>query len=191
MTLEILRSARKTLQLEIVPPDLHLRVRAPLNCPDSEVRRFVDSHAEWVRVHTRRLREKLAEPAPPPLSPQQLQALKARAQAYLPGRVCLYAQALGVSYGRISIRSQKTRWGSCSARGHLSFNCLLMLMPPDIIDYVVVHELCHRREMNHSPRFYALLGSLVPDWRQRGQWIKENGALIMRRLKNETKEDAL
>lgn len=191
MTLEILRSARKTLQLEIVPPDLHLRVRAPLHCSDGEVRRFVDSHADWVRNHTRRLRERLAEPAPPPLSPRELQALKERAKAYIPGRVCLCAQRLGVSYGRITIRSQKTRWGSCSARGDLSFNCLLMLMPPEIIDYVVAHELCHRREMNHSPRFYALLGSLMPDWRQHGQWIRENGALLMRRLKNETKEDVL
>jgi predicted metal-dependent hydrolase len=87
-----------------------------------------------------------------------------------------------VSYGRITIRNQKTRWGSCSGKGNLNFNCLLMLAPPEVLDYVVVHELCHRREMNHSPRFWALVEQVLPDWRQRRQWLKTHGDALMRRM---------
>ena len=93
-----------------------------------------------------------------------------------------YAPIVGVSYGRITIRSQRSRWGSCSSNGNLNFNCLLMLVPPGVLDSVVVHELCHRKEMNHSPRFYAEVLRVLPDYRERDRWLKENGAMLMARL---------
>ena len=73
-----------------------------------------------------------------------------------------------VSYGRISIREQKTRWGSCSSKGNLNFNWRLILAPEEVLDYVVVHELAHRREMNHSKAFYAIVESVLPDIELRG-----------------------
>ena len=82
---------------------------------------------------------------------------------------------MGVSYGRISIRAAKTRWGSCSADGNLNFHWKLVLMPPEILDYVVVHELAHRREMNHSDRFWAQVERVLPDYRERRRWLKEHG----------------
>jgi predicted metal-dependent hydrolase len=82
---------------------------------------------------------------------------------------------MGVEYGRITIRMQKSRWGSCSGKGNLNFNCLLMRTPDEIIDYVVVHELCHLKEMNHSPRFWAEVEKIFPDYKERRKWLKDHG----------------
>ena len=90
---------------------------------------------------------------------------------------------MGVTYNRITIRHQKTRWGSCSSQGNLNFNCLLMLTPPEVIDSVVVHELCHRKEMNHSDRFYAEVLRVFPNYPKCRKWLKDNGSLLMMRLK--------
>ena len=90
---------------------------------------------------------------------------------------------MGVDYGQITIRSQKTRWGSCSSKGNLNFNCLLLLAPPEVLDYVVVHELCHRKEMNHSPRFWAEVARVMPDYKVRRKWLKDNGNGLMQLLK--------
>jgi predicted metal-dependent hydrolase len=89
------------------------------------------------------------------------------------------AEALGVSYRRIEIRDQRTRWGSCSPRGTLSFNWRLALAPLEVLDYVVVHELCHLREANHSPRFWRLVGERRPAWREQRAWLREYGAELL------------
>lgn len=89
---------------------------------------------------------------------------------------------MGISFGRITIRSQHTRWGSCSADGNLSFNCLLMFAPESVQDYVVVHELCHRKHMNHSPAFWAEVEKVLPDYRLQKAWLKEQGTSLLARL---------
>ena len=94
-------------------------------------------------------------------------------------RVAYYAEKLGVSYGKITLRQQKTRWGSCAANGKLNFNWLLILAPPEVLDYVVVHELCHRREMNHSQAFWKEVEKILPDYRERQKWLKDNGWRLM------------
>ena len=95
----------------------------------------------------------------------------------IPERVRHFAPLIGVDYGRITIRCQRTRWGSCSAKGNLSFNCLLMLLPNEVVDSVVVHELCHRKHMNHSPLFYAEIERVFPEYRKCSKWLKENGGM--------------
>ncbi|MBR4241372.1 MAG: M48 family metallopeptidase, partial [Eubacterium sp.] len=75
-----------------------------------------------------------------------------------------------------------TKWGSCSSKGNLNFNCLLMLTPPEVIDSVVVHELCHRKEMNHSKRFYDEVLRVYPDYKKWNKWLKDNGSAIMNRM---------
>ena len=89
---------------------------------------------------------------------------------------------VGVTYGRITIRNQRSRWGSCSGKGNLNFNCLLMLTPSHVIDYVVVHELCHRLEMNHSPAFLAQVERVLPDYRKSREWLKEHEKELIGRL---------
>ena len=97
-------------------------------------------------------------------------------------RVQFYAPLIGVTYNQIAIRAQHTRWGSCSSKGNLNFNCLLALVPPEVLDYVVVHELCHRKELNHSDRFWNEVGKILPDYKDRKKWLKDNGSNLIARI---------
>ena len=117
-----------------------------------------------------------------PLTMEDIQKLADEALRVIPGRVAHFAPLVGVTYGRITVRNQRTRWGSCSSKGNLNFNCLLMLAPPGILDYVVVHELCHRKEMNHSPKFWAEVAKVMPDYKERQKWLRTEGSSIMRRM---------
>lgn len=177
--IEVRRSARKTIALEI-RPDGSLLMRVPRQMTAREIDRFLDEQDGWIRKHLAQVRTRQAElPQTEPLTAEQIRALADQALQVIPERVRYYAPLVGVTYGRITIRNQRTRWGSCSAKGNLNFNCLLMLMPPEILDYVVVHELAHRREMNHSPAFWAIVESVLPDYRTRRQWLKEHGGAYM------------
>ena len=127
----------------------------------------------------------LSRKIPAELSEEKTEEIRRLADAAmldLPQRVRRYAPIVGVTVGRITIRNQKTRWGSCSAKGNLNFNCLLMLCPEEVRDYVVVHELCHRRELNHSPRFWAEVARIMPDYAARRKWLKTQGQSLIRRL---------
>ena len=97
-------------------------------------------------------------------------------------RAAYYAPVVGVSYSRITVRSQRTKWGSCSSKGGLNFNCLLLLAPTEVLDYVVVHELCHRLEMNHSARFWAEVERVLPDYAAARKWLRQNGGSLLARL---------
>ena len=177
--IEVRRSARKTIALEI-RPDGSLLMRVPRQMTAREIDRFLDEQDGWIRKHLAQVQARQAElPQTEPLTAEQIRALADQALQVIPERVRYYAPLVGVTYGRITIRNQRTRWGSCSAKGNLNFNCLLMLMPPEILDYVVVHELAHRREMNHSPAFWAIVESVLPDYRTRRQWLKEHGGAYM------------
>ena len=109
-----------------------------------------------------------------PVSPEILE-LKAKAKEELPAIVKKYAGLMGVTYNRITIRHQKTRWGSCTKTGNLSFNCLLMKMPENVRDYVIIHELAHLKELNHSTKFWAIVAEYCPWYKDAKLWLKENG----------------
>lgn len=178
----IKRSKRKTIGLE-VKADGQVLVRAPYALPAYRIEQFVKDHEAWIRKHKEIVKERAeSRAAVPHFTPEELLALAERAKAYIPGRVAYYAPRIGVTYGRITIRTQKTRWGSCSAKGNLNFNCLLMMAPPEVLDSVVVHELCHRKEMNHSKRFYEEIDKVFPDYRKWHAWLKKNGAGLLARL---------
>lgn len=154
-------------------------VRCPRRLSVRTVQSFVEEKRPWIEKH---LALRLARPQLPPFTPEELNALAEQARQVLPERVAHYASLLGVSYGRITIRAQRSRWGSCSAKGNLNFNCLLMLAPPEVRDYVVAHELCHRLELNHSQRFWARVEGIVPDYKLHRKWLKENGSSLIGRL---------
>ena len=102
-----------------------------------------------------------------------------RAKAYFPIRIEELAQQHGLTYNRVFIKNQKTRWGSCSVKRNLNFNLRLMMAPPGAIDSVIIHELCHLKILNHSPAFWDLVAKLYPDYGQWQQWFKENGHLLV------------
>ena len=182
---EVIRSSRKTLAIE-VRPDGTIRIRAPRFCSTLQIQRFVRQNQNWIlkklgQAEERQERKKT--PAGTPFTAQELRILARQAAEDLPPRAARYAEQMGVRYGRITIRAQKTRWGSCSAKGNLNFNCLLMLLPEELQDYVLVHELAHRKEMNHSSRFWAEVEKMLPDYRQRRSRLKKEGAMLMERLR--------
>ena len=177
MEYEVIRSGRRTLALEIRAGKL--LVRAPLWTPDAQIDRFVREHRRWIEARMEKADEARRAQK---LTGEELRALKKKAARVIPARVAFFAPQIGVGYGRVTIRAQRTRWGSCGRNGNLNFNCLLMLAPPEVLDSVVVHELCHRREMNHSARFYAEVLRVFPEYRKHRQWLKENGEALMARL---------
>ena len=175
---QIIRSNRKTISIQIVPPG-QVVVRCPNRMKNEDVRAFVQSKRRWIETH---LQKFSSSPALPPLTPEQVKKLAAQALRVIPERVAYFAPKVGVTYGNITIRSQRTRWGSCSSKGNLNFNCLLMLAPAEVVDYVVVHELCHRKELNHSARFWAEVERILPDYKIRQKWLKDNGSSLIGRL---------
>ncbi len=178
---ELIRSDRKTVSLQIRGGALV--VRAPRRAKQADIDRVVEEHRAWIEKHLAAAAEqKRQAEETPKLSYEEIQALAERALQVIPERVAYYAPKVGVTYGRITIRNQRSRWGSCSARGNLNFNCLLMLAPPEVLDSVVVHELCHRIEMNHSPRFYAEVYRVFPEYDRYHKWLKENGPALMARM---------
>lgn len=112
----------------------------------------------------------------------EVKNIKRKARKIIPERIGYWAEKIGVTYGRIAIRLQSSRWGSCAANGNLNFNCLLVLMPSEVLDSVVVHELCHRRHMNHSKEFYAEIDRVFPDYRRWNKWLKDNGGVYLKRV---------
>ena len=117
-----------------------------------------------------------------PITKDEIDSLKATAKPIIEEKVRFFADKMGVEYEKITIRNQKTRYGSCTAKGNLNFNCLIMLMPEEIIDYVIVHELCHIKEMNHSHRFWKAVEDILPDYKERRKWLKLNGNIFIERM---------
>ena len=182
--MKIIRSNRKSFALEIKPRE-GLIVCVPLRATQAQVKKFIDDHRDWIKFHLEKMREKQASLANvDKLSMDEIKALAEQALKVIPERVKYYAEKLGVTYGRITIRNQRTRWGSCSQKRNLNFNCLLMLVPPEVLDSVIVHELCHIKEMNHSDKFYTEVLRVFPDYWKHQKWLKENGTAIMARIKS-------
>ena len=196
MNVKIIRSNRKTLAIQI-NPDLSVTVRAPMYAPQSDIERILREKESWIQKHIEKIREQEAKRKKTQgekgeygefverdyLTNEEIKKLADKALQYIPKRVSYFAKQIGVTYGKIKIRNQKTRWGSCRSKGNLYFNCLLMLTPPEVIDYVVVHELCHRKEMNHSRVFWVEVEKVLPNYKEQVKWLKENGGQIIGRMK--------
>ena len=183
--IEVIRSKRKTLAIEI-RPDMRVVVRAPEKIPQNEIMKFVEEKQNWIKKHlvqmyfkAEEIKKQKKEPA---LTNADIEKLCQKALSVIPDKVKYYAEIMGVTYVRITIRNQKTRWGSCSSKGNLNFNCLLMLMPDKVLDYVVVHELCHLKQMNHSKKFWKEVERYMPDYKNYKKWLNENGGALIERM---------
>lgn len=181
MRISVVRSNRRTMSIA-VRDDGVIVVRAPLLTGDREIRRFAEKHIDWIEHQLKKVNNQTEQRARiQPLSETEIGALAEAAKKDFPPRVTHYADMIGVPYGRITIRNQKTKWGSCSSKGNLNFNCLLMLAPESVRDYVVVHELCHIKQMNHSYDFWNLVEKAMPNYKDAKSWLKDNGAALMLR----------
>lgn len=174
----VIKSRRKTMAISI-DRDGEIFFRVPLRTSEREIMRMAEEKSHWIITNYLKIRDKKNSRPVSDLSAVQRSALEKRykdaARAYIPQRVAYYHAMTGGVYERITIRDQKTRWGSCSSKGTLSFNWRLMLAPPAVLDYVVVHELCHLTHMDHSPAFWQAVEAICPDYRQLRLWLKEHG----------------
>lgn len=176
------RSLRRTCQIT-VEKDGSVILRMPLLSSDAEAEDLVVRHQRWIRKRLEAQKTEAAEGKKlPKLTDGEKRVIKRNAQQVIPERVALYAQIAGVDYGKISYRFQRTRWGSCTKKGDLSFNCMLMLAPPEVLDSVIVHELCHRKVMNHSAQFYQEVFKIYPGYKSCRAWLKKHGRELVERI---------
>ena len=174
-------SKRKSLGIEITGEG-DIIVRAPGYISKRAVEAFIVEKREWVLRNREKVLAKRANSrlnSFTPLEEQKIAVLKKRflnaAKIYFPKRCEELVRRTGGHYEKITVRNQKTRWGSCSQTGTLSFNYRLMMAPPEVIDYVIVHELCHLTHMNHSKAFWNKVAGILPDYAERKQWLKVHG----------------
>jgi predicted metal-dependent hydrolase len=183
MDVRVIRSRRKTVALQVLGLN-DVVVRAPMRMSNREIEEFVQQNMDWIQKNLKKVAENQKEEEEiVPMTEAEVRELAERATQLISERVKYFAPLVGVTYGRIIIRNQKSRWGSCSVKGNLNFNVGLLLAPPEVLDYVVVHELCHRKEMNHSPKFWAEVSKLIPDYKQHEKWLKDNGRAIIKKIR--------
>lgn len=176
----IVRSSRRTLSLE-VRTDGEIVVRAPQRMSEVRIRKFVEEKRDWILKNLEKISGRQEEESTLPVfSEEQKADFRKQAAVIFAERTAYFANIMGVEYGGITIREQKTRWGSCSSKRNLNFNWKLVLAPRNVLDYVVVHELCHLIEMNHSPRFWAQVENVLPDYRYERKWLKDHGWMLMK-----------
>lgn len=175
---EVIYSRRKTCAVSI-SAEGKITLRLPLRTSETQIHRLLLDKQSWIIRHYLEAVKRRENRPVSDLTDIQREALEKRylaaAKEYFPKRAAYFAPLTGGTYHRITIRDQKTRWGSCSAKGTLSFNWRLMLAPPAVLDYVIVHELCHLTHMDHSKAFWALVESVCPDYRTHRKWLKDHG----------------
>lgn len=170
MDFELIRSKRKTLALEI-RRDGSVVVRAPKRVSMAAIQSFVAKHQAWLEKHLARQNQRLqAHPEP---SPEEEARLKALAREVIPQRVAHFAAKMGLTPAAVKLTSARTRFGSCSAKNSLCFSWRLMAYPMEAVDYVVVHELAHIVHKNHQAPFYALVASVLPDYKSRQALLRQ------------------
>lgn len=166
-----------------IKQDGRIIVRVPNRVSNRDIKRFIEDKWDWIENTLSKIEEiNQNREEVEPFDETELLRIKKQAKREIPVLVDMYAKQLGVTYGRISIRAQKTRWGSCTFEGNLNFNCLLILLPERVMRYVVVHELCHRKEMNHSKRFWNEVAKILPDYKELRKILKEEGGQFLDRL---------
>ena len=169
MDYEIIYSNRRTLSLCVKHG--RLIVRAPAKTPKKKIEETVNSHRAWIEKHIEKQREKKEKFDS--LTEEEIKALRKSAKQVLTAKTEYFSKIMGLKYGRISITGAKTRFGSCSSAGNISYSYRLMLYPEEAIDYVVVHELAHLLQMNHSPSFYSIIEAALPDYKRRKMLLKK------------------
>lgn len=182
METKLVRRRRKTLSLRITPEG-NLEIRAPMGMPAREIEAFVTEKARWIEIHRAQVLRDFAQGRQAPLEEEAIRELKRQTKEKLTPMLAFHARRMGVSYGSVTVRCQQTRWGSCSGAGNLNFNCLLALAPDNVMEYVAVHELAHRKQMNHSAAFWQEVAREFPGYAQARAWLKQNGGGLLARAR--------
>ena len=171
LRIHFVRMRRARRYVMRVRPDGAVRVTIPRGGSKAEALRFADRHLDWALRQRSRV---LASRRPAAVDRE----LRDRARRELPPQLLALAARHGLQVSRVSIRNQRSRWGSCSSSGHISLNFRLLLMPDFVREYILVHELMHMRQANHSIRFWRLVEAACPRFREAERWLKKHGASL-------------
>lgn len=173
---EIIRSNRRSMAIQI-RTDGSVVVRVPMHASDRAIKRFVSAHARWIADNRGQMFERRKKLADNPYDIPAWESLSAAdkkiAKQKIMEHVDYYARRMEIDYGSISMRNQKSRWGSCSSKGNLNFNYRLAYLPEELLDYVVVHELAHRRHMDHSAAFWEEVETYYPAYKKCRQMLND------------------
>jgi predicted metal-dependent hydrolase len=170
-TFYFVRHKRARRYLLRVDHDGRVRVTIPRGGSRREAEAFAGRSLKWIASQRARV-------APPVFTPDERRSLRQRAQAELPPRLLALAAAHGLTVPRVSVRNQRTRWGSCGRDGHICLNWRLIAMPGSVRDYVLIHELMHLRRLDHSPAYWRLVAAACPGYREARAWLRANGASL-------------
>lgn len=167
MEVWLTRKAIKNMHLRVKPPDGRIEVSVPLRLSLATIRKFVGEKRDWIERQ-----QKVIAASPrgeaAAATPEEVEQWRAVVQACVPPLIAAWEPIMGVKAGKLAYRNMTSRWGSCQpATGRICINVRLALYPPECLEYVVVHELCHLLERGHGPRFHALMDHFMPDWKQR------------------------
>ena len=168
MEYKVVYSARKTISICI--ENMSVVVKAPIGTDRKTIEKLLIKHTRWIQkgIETQRKKEELKRY----LTPEEVKKLKKEAKLYCKEKADYFANIMGLKYSRITITSAQKRFGSCSSKGNISFSYRLMLYPEPAREYVIVHELAHLKEMNHSKRFYDIVASVIPDYKNRKRLLR-------------------
>lgn len=143
-------------------------VSAPRMCPMYSIDQTITQNTQWIKQHVLTQSKKVT------IDPSVVKHIKKALRPIIETHLLQFNSYYGFSYNRVSIRYQRTRWGSCSSNGTLSFNCALMCISRELREYVVVHELCHLQEMNHSKKFWELVEKTIPQYKELRKQLKRS-----------------
>lgn len=170
-TIYFVRQRRARRYVLRVDQDGRVRVTIPRGGSRRDADAFATRNLDWIRRQQARI-------VPPAHTEEQTRAYQARAREELPPRLLQLATIHGLTVERVTIRNQRLRWGSCAPGRHISLNWRLILMPPAVRDYVLIHELIHLRRMDHSPHFWAHVAEACPDYQAARLWLRTNGRAL-------------
>jgi len=171
LRIHFVRMRRARRYVMRVRPDGDVRVTIPRGGSKAEAIRFAERHVDWAR----RQRSRVLQARRPPEVEREL---RRRAAEELPPQLLALAAKHQLTISRVTIRDQRSRWGSCSSKGQIALNYRLMLMPPHVREYILIHELMHLRQANHSIRFWRLVEAACPTFRDAERWLRKNGAAL-------------
>lgn len=165
---KVIYSNRKTIGITVKNEEVAVKV--PLKTKPEKIKEVVEKYSEWInkQLNSQKKKADLFKD----LDDDKIKRLKKDAKIYFEDRTEYFANIMGLKYGRVKITSAQKRYGSCSSEGNICYSYRLMMYPPEVRDYVVVHELAHLKEMNHSKRFYDVVASVMPDYKRRRRYLK-------------------
>ena len=177
MTIDVIKSNRRTIEIKILD-DLTVRVKVPKFMSKKEINKYIDNHMDWINGALALQKEK--NESIKYLTDEEIQQCIEKANDVLPQKTLEFAKMMDVDIKKISIKSLKCKWGSCSSDGHIILNYKIMLAPQSVWEYVIIHELAHRVYMNHSHDFYNLIKKYKPDYKESISYLKQNGYVILK-----------